>query len=125
MNLFGSARWIAAQTVLVPLAALNACAATRLHVVVGLTSAVCASCIVYVFPGVAFLAADRGRAGYEQERRRREGCTPALAARGDSAHQARHVHHGHGTIANAADADRGEGWGRGETGNELRVGGDA
>ena len=29
-------------------------------------------------PGVAFLAADRGRAGYEQERRRREGCTPAL-----------------------------------------------
>jgi hypothetical protein len=78
LNLFGSARWIAAQTVLVPLAALNACAATRLHVVVGLTSAVCASCIVYVFPGVAFLAADRGRAGYEQERRRREGCTPAL-----------------------------------------------
>jgi hypothetical protein len=50
----GSWRWIGLQTCLVSASLLCACIFTELHVVVGLTAAVCASCIIYIFPGLAY-----------------------------------------------------------------------
>ena len=93
---FGSTRWVATQTFLVPVTMACACVATELHVVVGLTAAVCASCIIYIFPGVATLAAARGEAST------RRGGTAAggLLAMGLFVMTA-------GTWANAMDAARG------------------
>jgi hypothetical protein len=52
--LFGSWRWIVVQTGLVSLSLLCACTVTELHIVIGLTAAICASCIIYIFPGLAY-----------------------------------------------------------------------
>ena len=93
---FGSTRWVATQTILVPVTMACACVATELHVVVGLTAAVCASCIIYIFPGVATLAG----AGGEVASRRKTAAAGGLLAMGLFVMTA-------GTWANAMDAARG------------------
>lgn len=86
----GTWRWIAVQTCLVSTSLLCACLLKQLHVVIGLTAAVFASCIIYIFPGLAYFnhmklvnaaadaAAPAARGGGEEE-----GAAGAAAGAGD------------------------------------------
>ena len=127
----GSLRWMVTQTCLVGSSLLFACLLTKLHVVVGLSAAVCASCIVYIFPGLAYYNLVNNNNDDDDDEEEEEGEVVEGAGEGDDGDEGEKASPGvtrrvvmplslailgglvmvAGTTANVADALRGGGHG--------------